>query len=31
MSVLDHEDLNEAIIAYLQANDLGKIADSITQ
>ena len=31
MSVLDHEDLNEAVIAYLQANDLGNIADCVTK
>jgi hypothetical protein len=31
MSILDHEDLNEAVIAYLQANDLGNIADSVTK
>jgi hypothetical protein len=31
MSVLDHEDLNEAIISYLNAHDLGKVSEAITQ
>lgn len=29
MSILEHEDLNEAIVAYLMAHDLGKVAETM--
>lgn len=30
MSILEHEDLNEAVVAYLIAHDLGKVAETMT-
>lgn len=31
MSILEYEDLNEMIINYLNANDMGKVAETIAQ